>query len=128
MAFTAILFVHHRREPSAAGYDRLLLACGIILIGGWLIQLNWFGLRPWRAIYLTVPGATAVRTTFRAQIVHNLAACILLVVAIARLQQWIITHRFSKMIEPVLMVGLVLEQFNGGLDPRVGRWIEGGPS
>jgi hypothetical protein len=112
ITFTAILLARHHREPAAAGRDRLLLACGIALVAGWLIQLNWFGLRPWRAIYVLIPGATAVRTTFRAQIVDNLFACILLVVAIARLRHWVRAYRIPKVVVPTFALFLIFEQFD----------------
>jgi len=112
ISFTAILFFQHFRGPRTPDRDRLLLAVGLALIVGWLIQLNWFGLRPWRAIYHLVPGATAVRTTFRAQIVDNLMACILVAVCMDRLRNWIRTNRILAMWLPVLPLLLMIEQIN----------------
>jgi hypothetical protein len=112
LALTVVLFAQHRRTPVAIDRDRLLLACGIVLISGWLVQLNWFGLRPWRLIYVLVPGAAAVRTTFRAQIVVNLVACILVVVAIERLRPWLRAHRIPTVVVPTFALALMIEQIN----------------
>jgi hypothetical protein len=74
------------RDPvNARAMDRVIAALGMTLVAGWLVQLSWFGLQPWRAVFFLVPGATGVRTTFRAQIVHNLAASLLVVLALERI-------------------------------------------
>ena len=72
------LTTRHSHEP-AGQRDRwlLVLAAGVLL--SWLLQLDYFGFRPWKIVWGIVPGAGAMRYTFRSQAVANLFA--MLVVA-----------------------------------------------
>lgn len=59
-----------RRKRSSA--DEFLLVGGLAVVIGWLLQMDVAGVRPWRAVWALVPGAGAVRYTFRSQLVANL--------------------------------------------------------
>ena len=76
------------REEAA---DRVLVLLGAAVIILWLFQMDYFGTRPWQAVWAAVPGAKAIRYTFRSQLVANLF--VVLVVArvlagIARARLW----------------------------------------
>jgi hypothetical protein len=75
-----------RNPIDATLTDRIIVTLGVTLILSWLIQLNYFGFQPWQAVRYLVPGAIGVRTTFRMQIVSNFGACILVVLALERIQ------------------------------------------
>ncbi len=45
---------------------------GLAVVALWLLQMDYFGVRPWRAVWAVVPGAKAIRYTFRSQLVANL--------------------------------------------------------
>src|ERR1700674_419638 len=70
-----------RASAAAAGAagrdrDRVVLMLGLAVLVSWLVQLDYLGMRPWRLIYALLPGADAVRYSFRSQIVANLFAAI----------------------------------------------------
>jgi hypothetical protein len=54
------------------GADRVLIMLGAAVIILWLLQMEYFGMRPWRAVWAAIPGAKAIRYTFRSQLVANL--------------------------------------------------------
>jgi hypothetical protein len=67
--------------------------------------MDYFGVRPWRAIWAVVPGATAIRYTFRSQLVANLFVSLVVARALAGL----VAHRAAAL----LICGfLVVEQVN----------------
>jgi hypothetical protein len=75
--------------------DRALLWLGAAVIILWLLQMEYFGVRPWRAIWAAVPGAQAIRYTFRSQLVANLfvalvVARVLAAMARARVSTWLL--------------------------------------
>jgi hypothetical protein len=83
--------------PSLAGKgkegaaDRLLLMLGAAVIILWLLQMEYFGTRPWRAVWTAVPGAKAIRYTFRSQLVANLFVALVVarvLAAIVRARVW----------------------------------------
>jgi hypothetical protein len=90
------------------------IALGLSLIACWLAQLSYFGLRPWYAIWALVPGAAAVRTTFRFQIVLNLTAALLVAMALDRIRfRW--TTRGPLVVTAaagVVAALLIAEQFS----------------
>src|SRR5229473_76294 len=76
------------REGAA---DRLLLMLGAAVVILWLLQMDYFGTRPWRAVWAAVPGAKAIRYTFRSQLVANLFVALVVarvLAAIARARVW----------------------------------------
>jgi hypothetical protein len=83
--------------PSPAGKgrertaDRLLLMLGAAVVILWLLQMDYFGTRPWRAVWAAVPGAKAIRYTFRSQLVANLFVALVVarvLAAIVRARVW----------------------------------------
>ena len=52
--------------------NRWFVILGAAVIIGWLMQMDYGGVRPWQAVWAFVPGAGAVRYTFRSQLVANL--------------------------------------------------------
>ncbi len=85
--------------------DRTFLLMGLAVVGFWLLQMNYFGVRPWRAIWGIVPGAKAIRYTYRSQLVANLFVCLIVARALAGLAR----HRTAAL---VLCGFLIVEQIN----------------
>ena len=82
-----------KRGESAT--DRILILLGAALVILCFVQMDYFGVRPWRAIWAAVPGAKAVRYTFRSQLVANLfvalvVARVLAALAAARVWTWLL--------------------------------------
>jgi hypothetical protein len=76
------------REAAA---DRLLLMFGAAVVILWLLQMDYFGTRPWRAVWAAIPGAKAIRYTFRSQLVANLFVALVVarvLAAIVRARVW----------------------------------------
>ncbi|MBX9774016.1 MAG: hypothetical protein K2Y71_06345 [Xanthobacteraceae bacterium] len=88
-----------------------VIALALALFVCWLLQLNYFGLRPWYAIWALVPGAAAVRTAFRFQIVLNLAAALLVALALDRIR---LELRRGPLVAALLAGFLIVEQINRG--------------
>jgi len=85
--FTSGLAISAARTRDGA--DRVLVMLGAAVIILWLLQMEYFGMRPWRAVWAAIPGAKAIRYTFRSQLVANLfvalvAARVLAGIACAR--------------------------------------------
>jgi hypothetical protein len=79
------------REGEEGAADRLLLMLGAAVIILWLLQMDYFGTRPWRAVWAAVPGAKAIRYTFRSQLVANLFVALVVarvLAAIVRARVW----------------------------------------
>ena len=114
------------KEGREGGADRILALLGAAVIILWLVQMDYFGVRPWQAIWAAVPGAKAVRYTFRSQLVANLfvalvVARVLAAVASARVWTWL------------LCAVLMAEQINLAWPPVMSRaaaiaWIDAVPS
>ncbi|NVO16306.1 MAG: hypothetical protein HXX10_19940 [Rhodoplanes sp.] len=100
--------------------DDVALALGLALVGYWLMQLDYFGFRPWSLVWTLVPGSIGVRTTFRSQLVVNLAACLLVAFAIDRLARPALRRAGPAGII-VLAVLLVGEQVNRSAPSRFWR-------
>jgi hypothetical protein len=111
-ALTFVTARRWRRDPAdTTTIDRVIVMLGVSLIAGWLVQLNYLGIRPWQGLYYLVPGASGVRTTFRAQIVHNLAASLLVVLALERiLTQRVLSRVPALAFAGTLAVVMVVEQ------------------
>ena len=70
VAGVVVLAARSRRHPDGA--DRVFVMLGAAVVVLWLLQMDYLGVRPWRAVWAVVPGAKAVRYTFRSQLVANL--------------------------------------------------------
>jgi hypothetical protein len=112
------------RRPLASA-DRYLLMLGAVVVTFWLLQMDYFGIRPWRAIWALVPGGSAIRYTFRTQLVANLFVGLV----VAR----VLAGMAAQRIMTVLVCGVVVvEQINLVWPPTVSRrealaWIESVP-
>jgi hypothetical protein len=71
------------RIRSASQRDRLVLALAVAVVASWLAQLDYFGIRPWEWVVALVPGAGAVRYSFRSQLVANFFTAIVVARALA---------------------------------------------
>jgi hypothetical protein len=94
-----------RRHRHGDGADYLLVMVGVAVIIFWLLQMEYFGLRPWRAVWAAVLGAKAIRYTFRSQLVANLFVTLV----VARVLAGIARGRFWVLL---LCIFLVVEQVN----------------
>ena len=127
VALTLVTARRLRHDPAdTTTVDRVIVVLGGSLIAGWLVQLNFLGLHPWQILYFLVPGATGVRTTFRMQIVHNLAASLLVVLALER----ILAQRVLSQVSALALAGglaafLLVEQIDPetpGSSSRARQW------
>jgi hypothetical protein len=105
--------------------DRLLLLMGLAVAVFWLLQMDYFGVRPWRAIWAVVPGAKAIRYTFRSQLVANLFVSLIVARALA-------TFAINRAAILVLCALLIIEQINLVWPPTMSRraalaWIDAAP-
>jgi hypothetical protein len=112
------------RQPLAER-DRYLLLLGAAVVVFWLLQMEYFGMRPWRAVWTLVPGGNAIRYTFRSQLVANLFVALMVARVLAGMD--------GRRIMAVLLCGfLLVEQINLVWPPTVSRraalaWIEAVP-
>src|SRR5258708_1082355 len=60
------------RELREGAADRLLLILGAAVVILWLLQMDYFGTRPWRAVWAAIPGAKAIRHPFPSQLLADL--------------------------------------------------------
>jgi hypothetical protein len=106
--------------------DRIFTVLGAAVVIFWLLQMEWFGVRPWHAVWAVVPGAKAIRYTFRSQLVANL----LVTLVVAR----VLAGTARARIWPWLLCALlVVEQINLAWPPLMSRraalaWIEAVPA
>jgi hypothetical protein len=106
--------------------DRFLLLMGLAVVAVWLLQMDFFGVRPWRAVWAVVPGAKAIRYTFRSQLVANLFVSLVVAQTLAMLAR----HRIAVV---VLAAVLIAEQVNLVWPATMSRkaalaWIDAAPA
>jgi len=89
----------------AGGDDRVVVLLGAAVIILWLLQMDYFGVRPWRAIWAAVPGAQAIRYTFRSQLVANLFVAIVVARVLA-------ASASARVWTQLLCAVLIVEQVN----------------
>ena len=130
---TMVMLFAGRRTDSPAATDRWLLLLGLGALLSWLVQLDYFGIRPWAAVWALVPGAGAIRYTFRAQIVANLFVS--LVVARGFAWLWVLAreHRQKAALVVVAAFVLLFEQVNTDWPATISRratkaWIDAVPA
>jgi len=68
----SVIVLAVRSRPRRTSTDAFLLIGGLAVVTGWLLQMDFAGVRPWQAVWALVPGAGALRYTFRSQLVANL--------------------------------------------------------
>jgi hypothetical protein len=112
------------RRPLASS-DSYLLMLGTAVVILWLLQMDYFGVRPWHVIWSLIPGGSAIRYTFRTQLVANLFVGLVVARMLAGME--------ARRMTMVLLCGfLVVEQINLVWPPIVSRrealaWIESIP-
>jgi hypothetical protein len=114
------------RTRGEVSTDHLLLLVGLAVIALWLLQMDYFGVRPWRAVWAVVPGAKAIRYTFRSQLVANLFVSLIVARTLASLAR----HRIAVI---ALAAVLIAEQINLVWPPMMSRkaalaWIDAAPA
>jgi hypothetical protein len=95
----------HAGKDREGAADRVFVMFGAAVIIFWLLQMEYFGLRPWRAVWAAVPGAKAIRYTFRSQLVANLFVALV----VARVLGGIARTRVGTLL---LGAVLIVEQIN----------------
>jgi hypothetical protein len=85
--------------------DRFVLLMGLAVVVFWLLQMDYFGVRPWQAVWAVAPGAKAIRYTFRSQLVANLFVSLI----VARTLASFARHRIAVI---ALTAVLIAEQIN----------------
>jgi hypothetical protein len=105
--------------------NRWLVMLGAAVIIGWLLQMDYGGVRPWKAVWALVPGAGAVRYTFRSQLVANLFVALIVARILMELGR-------NRIVAVPLAAFLIIEQANHFWPPVMSRqaglaWIEGVP-
>jgi hypothetical protein len=123
IAGLAILAARLRRHGDDA--DRILVMLGAAVIILWLLQMEYLGIRPWRAVWATVPGAKAIRYTFRSQLVANLFVALVVARVLADIAR-------GRLWGPLLCAFLVVEQINLAWPALMSRrtaftWIDAVP-
>jgi hypothetical protein len=114
------------KSQGAASRDQWLLLMGLAVVVLWLLQMDYFGVRPWRAIWGVVPGAKAIRYTFRSQLVANLFVSLIVARALA-------TFAINRAAVLILCALLIIEQINLVWPPTMSRraalaWIDAAPA
>jgi hypothetical protein len=94
-----------RPRGHSAGTDRVFVMLGAAVVVLWLLQMDYLGIRPWRAVWAVVPGAKAIRYTFRSQLVANLFVALV----VARVLAGMARARFWALL---LCAVLIVEQVN----------------
>jgi hypothetical protein len=113
------------REP-VGDADRVFVMLGAAVVILWLLQMDWFGMRPWRAIWAVVPGAKAIRYTFRSQLAANLLVALVVAHVLANL----LAGKARARAWSLALCGLLLvEQVNLAWPPLMSRraafaWID----
>jgi len=119
VTLVAIVVVLAARLRATSKRDRVVLMLGVAVIVSFLVQLDYLGARPWWLILNLVPGAGAVRYSFRSQIVANLFAAIVVARALQALAAAPFRHRRGAALAGACL--LVVEQINVDLPPTISR-------
>jgi hypothetical protein len=122
-----------RRSEEPVQRDRWLLVLGIAVLVSWLVQLEYFGVRPWSAIWSVVPGARAIRYTFRSQVVANLFAALVIARGLGGLYELAHERRAGLAAVCLLAALIIVEQTNLERPVAISRrkvaaWIEAVPA
>ncbi|MBI3704403.1 MAG: hypothetical protein HY244_11310, partial [Rhizobiales bacterium] len=133
LATMAMLFARRRLADEPVATDRWLLLLGLAALLSWLLQLEYFGIRLWAAVWALVPGASAIRYTFRLQFVANLFVA--LVVAHGLSWLWLLAREKRRHAALVVVAACVLlvEQVNVDWPATLSRrdtqaWIDAVPA
>jgi hypothetical protein len=118
---TASLLPPAWRRTEAEARDRWLLLLGLGAVISCLLQIDYFGYRPWSAVYALLPGASAIRYTYRSQLVANLFVA--LVAARGLEGCWVLARARRSMMAAMaaVIVVLVVEQANVTWPPTSSR-------
>jgi hypothetical protein len=105
--------------------NRWFVVLGAAVIVGWLLQMDYGGVRPWQAVWAFVPGAGAVRYTFRSQVIANLFVALVVARTLMELGR-------TRVAAVPLAAFLIVEQANLLWTPVMSRqaglaWINAVP-
>ena len=114
-----------RMDRKSGRGDRVFVMLGVAVVILWLLQMDYFGVRPWRIVWAAIPGAKAIRYTYRSQLVVNLPA----VLVVAHILANMAIGRFWSFI---LCAAVIVGQINPVWPPIMSRravlaWIEAVP-
>jgi hypothetical protein len=114
-----------RRGRPSWKHDQVFVLLGAAVVIVWLLQMDYFGLRPWRAVWATVPGAKAIRYVFRSQLVANLFVTLVVARVLADMA-------VARVLTVFICAFLIIEQVNLTWPPILSRraalaWIEAAP-
>ncbi len=109
----AVLMMSIRRAPgTAVDRDRWIVVFGLGVLISWLVQIDYFGFRPWSIVWALVPGAGGIRYTFRSQIVANLFAALVVARALHGLAALARVRGFAPALVAAVALFLAVEQVN----------------
>jgi len=123
MVGVVTLAMRARRPLTSRDPYFLMLGAAVVIF--WLLQMDYFGVRPWRAIWALVPGGTAIRYPFRSQLVANFFVGLVVARVLAGMEG-------RRSLTMLLCSFLMVEQINLVWPPLVSRrvalaWIESVP-
>ncbi len=104
-----------RIAGASAGRDEcdrwlLLLAIGTVVF--WLLQLDYFGFRPWTALWALLPGGSAIRYTYRSQFVANMFVALVVARGLAVWFEWARQRRAALAVLTAATLLVIVEQAN----------------
>jgi len=107
------IVLRRRAPPGRAEADDLAAeACVAGAILAWLLELNYFGTRPWWLVFHLVPGASGIRTPFRIQLAGLFFMCLAYSHIAARLWADALRKSVRRAVGTGLLLTLcVVEQF-----------------
>jgi hypothetical protein len=122
-----------RGSAPAAERDRWVVVLAIGVLVSWLVQLEYFGFRPWTIVWALVPGAKGIRYTFRSQLVANLFASLVVARGLMGLYALAQARRAALAGVVALTLLVLVEQVNLQWPPTISRretsaWIEAPPA
>ena len=109
------------RQPLTNRDPYFLMLWAVVIIF-WLLQMDYFGVRPWRIVWALIPGGGAIRYPFRSQLVANLFVALVVARTLSGIGE-------RRVLTAALCCVLIVEQINLVWPPVVSRraaldWIE----
>ncbi len=124
----ALVMLRSDRFAAKRTSDRALLLFGLAVVVLWLLQLAYFGMRPWKLVWATVPGAGGIRYVYRSQSVANLFVCLI----VARGLAYAASAGLRRAAVVACVAFLMVEQINLDWPPILSRretlaWLDAIP-
>jgi hypothetical protein len=122
VALTAAAYMRR----SFPGRDRYFILFGAAVMIFWLLQMDYFGVRPWHVIWESVPAGKAIRYPFRSQLVSNFFVALVVARGLAGIAG-------GFLVPALLSCLLLVEQINSVWPPIFSRqatlaWINSVPA